>query len=79
MNDTFTPKIVRWGQRFGQNTGKEGLCIKAYQKSSGKNNNSSSRSRSEGKTYRNPKLDSASRKTSFFTQTKGAKQNLRYQ
>jgi hypothetical protein len=79
MNDSFTPKIVRWGERFGQNTGKEGLCIKAYQKGAGRNNNSSSRSRSEGKVYANPKLNSASRKASYFSQSKGTKVNLRYQ
>ena len=79
MNDTFTPKIVRWGQRYGAKTVKEGLVIMAYQKGAGRNNNSSVRGRGGGKVYANPKLNSASRKASYFSQTKGTKVNLRYQ
>jgi hypothetical protein len=79
MNDTFTPKIVRWGQRYGAKSEKKGFHIMAYQKGAGRSNNSSVRGRAEGKTYANPKLNSASRKASYFSQSRGTKVNLRYQ
>ena len=54
--NTFLPKIVRWGIRFGGKNEKLGLHISGYQKASGKNNNSSSRTK-VGRTYRNAKLN----------------------
>jgi hypothetical protein len=58
---TFVPKIVRWGKSNGAKNQKYGEHVMAMQWGSGKNKNSGSRKRHEGKTYANAKQNRLSR------------------
>jgi len=58
----FTPKIIKWGRKFGATNDKWGRFVKIYQKGAGKNNNSSSKKRWMGKEYKNAKQDRLSRR-----------------